>query len=256
MISTAGRTWQLLVFQHHPAEHAGRFGVLAEADGAEITTVRLDAGQPVPAVRDFDAVWALGGPMQVWEESIYPWLVTEKAAIREAVVDRGMPFLGLCLGHQLLADSLGGRVGPSETPEAGVLPVELTEAGRDSPFLRDIGDRQFWIQGHGAEVQAPPDGAVVLARSPACQIQALSWGTRAVSFQFHCEMTLEMVDGCLEHPAYAADFETLLGQSGIAEFRRQVIAAEEQFRRTVRILYRNWKRTAFAVIPRHGTAAT
>lgn len=245
MTSSSSHKWRLLVLQHHPAEHLGRFQPFIEADGGEISVVRLDAGETLPHIKDFDAVWALGGPMQVWEEEAYPWLTSEKAFIRDAVLVHGLPFLGLCLGHQLLAESLGGRIGMSKTPEVGVLPVELTRDGRESPFLQDIGDSQRWIQGHGAEVQVAPNNAQILARSPDCAIQAMSWGPKAISFQFHYEMTIGMVDGCLEHPTYAADFVATLGADGIARLREDTLASDYELDDAAKKLYRNWRDTVF-----------
>jgi GMP synthase-like glutamine amidotransferase len=80
----------------------------------------------------------MGGPMDVWEEDKHPWLAAEKALIREAVEGRGMPFLGLCLGHQLLACALGGECGKAKTPEIGVLPVQMTEMGAESIFFDNV----------------------------------------------------------------------------------------------------------------------
>ena len=74
-------------------------------------------------------LWVMGGPMDVWDVVEHPWLVPEKAAIRKWVRDLERPYLGLCLGHQLLADALGGTCGPQRPPEIGVLDVE-TDRGR------------------------------------------------------------------------------------------------------------------------------
>lgn len=120
----------ILVLQHARVEHPGIFRTFLDEDGHIWIAVHLDEGDALPETMDgYDALWVLGGPMNVWQEDSHPWLVAEKAFIKRAVMDEGTPFLGLCLGHQLLAEVLGGSVGPAETPEIGVLPVQLTEEG-------------------------------------------------------------------------------------------------------------------------------
>src|SRR5215471_17001537 len=76
---------RILVFQHVPVEHPGAFCQLWRANGDEWCTVELDAGQPIPDLNDFDLLVAMGGPMDVWQDDVYPWLGPEKAAIRHWV---------------------------------------------------------------------------------------------------------------------------------------------------------------------------
>ena len=240
-----GSDRNLLVFQHHPAEHAGRFTELFAADGVTPHVVQLDRGDPIPALAEFDGLWVLGGPMQVWEEEAHPWLVPEKAAIREAVIDRRMPFFGLCLGHQLLADALGGAVGPAAEPEVGVLAVDLTPEGEASPLLSGLSGPLTCTQGHGAEVKTPPAGAVVLATSPLCAVQAMQIGTSVLSLQFHMELTPDMVEACLELPEYKADVEAVLGAAGAARFVAQSTEHAAEFEKDAAVIYGNWMTAAF-----------
>ena len=122
-----------------------------------LTVVELDEGEPIPAALDeFDFMVVMGGPMDVWQESQYPWMAAEKAAIRRWVSELGRPFLGVCLGHQLLADALGGEVGPMTKPEIGLMEIELTEAGSADPAFGRIPSRFYGLQWHGAQVRQTP----------------------------------------------------------------------------------------------------
>ena len=111
---------RILVLQHARIEHPGVFGKFLEEDGHTWQAVHLDEGEKLPSIEGFDALWVMGGPMDTWEENKYPWLKDEKKYIRDAVKNKGVPYLGLCLGHQLLGVSLGGKCGPSKKSEVGV----------------------------------------------------------------------------------------------------------------------------------------
>ncbi len=171
---------KVLVFQHIACEHPGIFRRFLATDGIAWTPVELDEGEPIPPLHDYDILWAMGGPMDVWEVDANPWLESEMAAIRRWVRDLGKPFLGFCLGHQLLAAALGGRVGPAAEPEIGMLSVSLTEAGRAHRLFAGLPDAPKTLQWHSAEVLEPPDDAVVLASTPACLVNAMAVGPNAL----------------------------------------------------------------------------
>ena len=102
----------ILVLQHAEDEHPGSFRKLLKEDGHTWDAIELDRDEKLPLIDSYDALWVMGGSMDVWEEEKYPWLRTEKEFIRMAVAEEGLPYFGVCLGHQLLADALGGKVEP------------------------------------------------------------------------------------------------------------------------------------------------
>lgn len=231
---------RLLVFQHIPVEHPGIFREFLAADGIPWDAVELDAGEPIPDLAGYEALWVMGGPMDVWEEDRYPWLAPEKAAIREAVAQRGMPFLGVCLGHQLLADAFGGQVGPMMAPEVGILEVELTAEGQSDPLLGGGARRGKCLQWHGAEVRVAPPGAQVLARSPACAIQALRLDGCAYGIQYHVELTGATVSEWGQVPAYKQSLERSCGRGALERLNQEACERMPACNRDARRIYDNF----------------
>lgn len=240
-------TKKLLVFQHLAVEHPGIFRDFFNADGFEWDIVELDKGEPIPELSDYDALWVMGGPMDVWEEVQYPWLVKEKLAIRRAVLELNMPFVGICLGHQLLADALGGEVVPGLQPEVGVMYVQLSKAGQQNPVLKDLPKLLLCLQWHSAAVYKPPAGLDILASSEACQIQALGNQRAVFSSQFHVEITESTVTEWSKIPAYREALEKTLGKGAIGAFAQQVEDNIQLFNDNARIMYLNWRKQAFGM---------
>jgi len=234
---------RIVVFQHIACEHPGIFRDFLAEDGIRWDAVELDAGEPIPDLGAYDALWVMGGPMDVWQEDANPWLVAEKQAIREAVRERKMPYLGFCLGHQLLADALGGEVGPATVPEIGILEVGLTEAGQTSPFLDGLDGARPCLQWHGAEVHRAPDEADGLMSSPACAVQAMAIGTQAFSMQYHVELTPTTVAEWGDIPEYRSALDETLGEGALERMISDAAAHMPGFNRDSRQIYENFMAT-------------
>jgi GMP synthase-like glutamine amidotransferase len=182
----------------------------------------------------------MGGPMDVWDEDTLPWLILEKAAIRRWVVERGGAFLGICLGHQLLADALGGTVGLMDEPEVGVREVQLTEAGRADRLFRGVESRFSCLEWHGATVKELPGAAVVTAINAGGGVEAFRYGECAYGLQFHVEITPDTVAEWAEVPAYCAALEEVMGPQGLSELKRQADAGLPSFASLARRVYDNF----------------
>ncbi len=230
----------LLVLQHIDCEHPGQLREYLKKDGVNWQAVELDAGEQIPPLHDYDAMWVMGGPMDVWDTEEHPWLIAEKAAIREWVLELKRPYLGLCLGHQLLADALGGKCGKLDPPEIGVLDIELTDAGRRDPIFADMPDTQRALQWHSVQVTEAPDNCTILAQSNVCANQAMRVGENAWSMQYHVEVEPDTVENWSAIPAYRSALVNTLGEHALPELLASATRELDSFASNSELLYRNF----------------
>lgn len=180
-----------LVVQHEAEAPAGWLAERWAELGIALDTVRPDRGQPLPEAVEHDALVVLGGPMNANEDESFPWLAPTKALLGSAVA-AGIPTLGVCLGHQLLAVALGGEVIVNPNGRAvGLIPLSLNAAGESDPLLTGLSGHEV-VQYNGDVVSRLPEGATQLATAPDGSIQAARFGPQAWGVQFHPETTPEI----------------------------------------------------------------
>ena len=118
----------IIVLQHIKIEDPGYIKDLMLTDGFNLTIIELDEGEKIPSdLSKFDGMFCMGGPMDTFMEQEYPWLVDEKKRIKEFVIDLKKPYLGFCLGCQLLGEVVGGKVVKSNPAEIGIMDINFTK---------------------------------------------------------------------------------------------------------------------------------
>ncbi len=181
---------RFLFLQHVPFETPGKILDYVRDRGFEYSFVRFFEGDRLPSPQDNDVIVVMGGPMNIYEYDEYPWLREEKVFLKN-VIEAGKKVLGICLGAQLIADVMGGKVVRNREKEIGWFEVMLTEEGKQSPLFKGFPERFMAFHWHG-DMFTIPEGAVRLAYSEGCDNQAFSYEDRVVALQFHFETTPDL----------------------------------------------------------------
>ena len=145
---------EIIVLQHIKVEDPGYIKDLMLLDGFNLTTIELDQGEKIPKnLNKFDGMLCMGGPMDTWMEEKYPWLIEEKIKIKEFILDLKKPYLGFCLGCQLLGEVIGGKVVKSNPIEIGILDIDFTSNKKEDIIFSSFPNKIKALQWHSYEVR-------------------------------------------------------------------------------------------------------
>ena len=235
---------KILILQHIKIEDPGYIKDLMINDEAELTTIELDEGEKIPNnLQSYDAMFCMGGPMDTWMEKEHPWLIEEKKKIKEYVVDLKKPYLGFCLGCQLLGEVIGGKVVKSKIPEIGILDINFTKSKESDTLFSEFPNQIKSLQWHSYEVQGLENNNDVqlLASSPETKYQIFKYQNHAYGIQFHIEIKDTTVNewGCV--PEYKVALEKQLGNGALEKFDKAAQANMKNMNKYSEILYSKFK---------------
>ena len=237
----------VIILQHIKIEDPGYIKDLMIKDKVNLTTIELDEGENIPKnLNNFDAMFCMGGPMDTWMEKDYPWLIEEKKRIREFVVELKKPYLGFCLGCQLLGEVIGGQVTRSEPSEIGILDIEFIENKNKDNLFSSFPNQIKSLQWHSYEVQNLENNkdVTLIASSAVTKYQIFKYQNHAYGIQFHIEIKDTTVNewGCV--PEYKSALEKQLGSGALDKFDKAAKENMADMNRYSQILYENFKELA------------
>lgn len=185
------------IIQHVPYETPGCIEDWIKNKSYRHEITKMYAGDQLPGVADIDWLIIMGGPMSIHDTEKYPWLPGEKVFIREAI-STGKTVIGICLGAQLIAEALGGRVTKNNYREIGWFPVTKTGKSSTSLLTAMFNDTETVFHWHGETFEIP-EGASHEFMSEACRNQCFVYKDRVIGLQFHVEVTGHLLEEMIKN---------------------------------------------------------
>ena len=236
---------KIIILQHIDIETPGYILDLMKKDNLNLTTIQLDEGEKIPNnIEEFDGMFCMGGPMDTWMEEEFPWLIEEKNKIKQFVVELQKPYLGFCLGCQLLGEVLGGDVVKSKPPEIGILDINMDQASSNDILFGEFKSTIKALQWHSYEVQNLESNhdITLLGSSPTTKYQIFKYKNHAYGIQFHIEIKNNTVSqwGCV--PEYENALEDCMGKGALKKFDKVAQENMSEMNNNAENLYNNFKK--------------
>jgi len=204
---------KILVLQHVDYEILGTLYPMLKEKGFNVDCINFGKNpEAQPKLNGASALILLGGPMNVNQTKQYPFLAYETELIKEAIA-LDIPVLGICLGSQLIAKALGGKVQKHTQHEIGWYKMEISENGKKDPLLKHI-DHEYIFEWHG-DTFSLPSACTLLASTQTCSHQAIRYGDKVYGFQFHLEVDVPTIQRWMNIPRYQEDLLSLWGKNGL-----------------------------------------
>ena len=236
---------KILILQHINIEDPGYIKDLMIKDNWELTTIELDQGEKIPSnLEQFDAMFCMGGPMDTWMEKQYPWLIDEKNKIKEFVIELEKPFIGFCLGCQLLGEVVGGKVEKSKPIEIGMLDINLNNSRLEDKIFNKFPKTIKDLQWHSYEVKdlENNNNITLIGSSNSTKYQIFKYKEHAYGIQFHIEIKNNTVAdwGCV--PEYKKALEETLGKNSLEKFEQSALKNMQDMNAYSSIIFENFKK--------------
>nr|MBF0222098.1 type 1 glutamine amidotransferase [Desulfobulbaceae bacterium] len=191
------KTLRIHYLQHVSFEGLGSIETWTQKNNATVSVTRLFQNDQLPQQDAFDWLIIMGGPMNIYQDHLFPWLAAERAFIKESI-NNSKVVLGICLGAQLIADALGEKVYSNAEKEIGWFPVSFMKDNLDDDLKEILPEELTVMHWHGDTFNLPK-GASHLVQSKACKTQGFIYNNKVVALQFHLETTAESLKGLIEN---------------------------------------------------------
>ena len=214
---------KVIVFQHVHNEDLEKIEEYLLKKDLVIEKIKLYENEDIPKdLSQFSLMISLGGPMDTWMVKQFPWIVKEKNAIKEFVINLEKPFIGICLGCQLLGEVLGGKIRKSKFSEIGFFNLIAKETMNNDRNLNFFPKKVPVFQWHSYEVCSLRNSNIEnLATSNNTENQLFRYKSHAYGLQFHFEIDLETIEKWLREKTFKKTLEKIFGPNPLGVIKKK-----------------------------------